>query len=103
MNEGEQPTWDYFLMFSSHCLDRNYVICERKDPWLAVSEVEKEDEVPQAAPSEAAPTRKGNAARPSPSVGSMLGHRLRRWPDIEPTLRKLPAFAGNAAVTLASK
>ena len=27
------------------------------------------------------------------SVGSMLGHRLRRWPNIEPTLVR-PVFAG---------
>ena len=30
----------------------------------------------------------------SHNVGSMLAHRLRRWPNIEPTLRERIVFAG---------
>ena len=29
-----------------------------------------------------------------PCVGSMLAHRLRRWPNIEPTHGQCPVFAG---------
>ena len=30
----------------------------------------------------------------SPNVGLMLDHRLRRWPNIKPTLVQSPMFAG---------
>ena len=31
-------------------------------------------------------------------VGSMLAHRLRRWPNIEPTMGQCPVFAENTGV-----
>ena len=31
--------------------------------------------------------------RGSPNAGSMLGHRLRRWPNIEPALGEPVVFA----------
>ena len=33
-----------------------------------------------------------------PNVGSMLGHRLRRWPSIEPTVDQCIVFAGRCAL-----
>ena len=32
--------------------------------------------------------------RHSPNVGSMAGHRLRRWPNMEPTVDERLVFAG---------
>ena len=33
---------------------------------------------------------------PAPIVGTILVHRLRRWPSIDPTLGKCIAFAGTS-------
>ena len=37
--------------------------------------------------------------RRSPDIGSMLTHRLRRWPNIEPTLGECLEFAGRRILT----
>ena len=37
----------------------------------------------------------------SPYVGSMLAHRLRRWPNIEPTHGQCFVFAGNVSPIVA--